>query len=136
MAESAVAKKLGVKPGQKLLLISPPQGFPGSLGPLPEGVSLAEEGKEGAKYDLVLAFVARKSEVDSLALRALGSLKPGGILWFAYPKKSSATKTDISRDTGWDALSAAGLRPVSLVAIDDTWSALRFRPAADIKPRS
>ncbi len=47
--------------------------------------------------------------------------------WAAYPKKTSGIDTDITRDHGWEALNAAGLRPVRQIAIDDTWSALRFR---------
>jgi hypothetical protein len=50
------------------------------------------------------------------------------ILWFAYPKGTSKKyKCDFNRDTGWAALGAAGFEPVRMVAIDDDWSALRFR---------
>ena len=66
----------------------------------------------------------------------MGALKLGGLLWFSYPKKSSKVETDITRDVGWDALGSTGLRPVTQVAIDDTWSALRFRPVVDVKSRS
>lgn len=45
-------------------------------------------------------------------------------------------KTDISRDAGWDAVHAAGWEGVAMVAIDDTWSAMRFRPSADVKNSS
>ncbi len=44
-------------------------------------------------------------------------------------------ETNVNRDTGWDVMADAGWRPVTQIAIDDTWSALRFRPAADVKPR-
>ena len=81
-------------------------------------------------------FVRNKAEVDSSAEKAIAALKPGGLLWFSYPKKGSKVVTDITRDVGWDVLGSAGLRPVTQVAIDDTWSALRFRPIADVKSRS
>ena len=51
----------------------------------------------------------------------------GKKLWFAYPKKTGAIQTDITRDHGWAPLAAADLLPVTQVAIDATWSALRFR---------
>jgi len=57
------------------------------------------------------------------------ALKPGGLLWFAYRKKSSKVKTDISRDIIWEGLMSIGIHPVTLISIDDTWSALRFRPS-------
>ena len=45
-------------------------------------------------------------------------------------------ETDLTRDAGWDALSAAGLRGVATVSIDDTWSGLRFRPVEDVRSRT
>jgi hypothetical protein len=35
---------------------------------------------------------------------------------------------DINRDTLWPILAEYGMRPIGQVAIDDVWSALRFRP--------
>jgi len=57
-------------------------------------------------------------------------------LWCAYPKKSSKIKTDISRDSGWDELSEAGLEIVSLISIDETWSAARFRKKSENSKRT
>ena len=56
------------------------------------------------------------------------------VLWFAYPKGSSKKyKCEFNRDTGWHVLGAAGFEPVRQVAIDQDWSALRFRRAGFIK---
>ncbi len=77
-----------------------------------------------------------KADIDNFGARAIATLKTGGLLWFTYPKKSSKVQTDITRDVGWNSLSAAGLRPVTQIAVDDIWSALRFRPEADVKLRS
>ena len=56
------------------------------------------------------------------------------ILWICYPKKSSKKyKCDFNRDSGWTVLGAAGYEPVRMVAIDEDWSALRFRKAENIK---
>jgi hypothetical protein len=77
-------------------------------------------------------FVANKAELGRLAPVALAALRPGGLLWIAYPKKSAKTGADITRDEGWDVIVAAGLRPVTQIAIDDMWSALRFRPVAEV----
>jgi hypothetical protein len=81
----------------------------------------------GKHYDFVLVFVSTKADIDKLAGKALKSLKNDGLLWMAYPKKSSGIKTDITRDYGWQALNTAGFDAVSQVAIDEVWSALRFR---------
>jgi hypothetical protein len=47
------------------------------------------------------------------------------VFWVAYPK---ANKADINRDTLWPILAEYGMRPIGQVAIDEVWSALRFRP--------
>jgi hypothetical protein len=55
-------------------------------------------------------------------------IKPGTRLWVAYPKGG---RVDIDRDTLWPIVAELGLRPISQVAIDDVWSALRFRPLTE-----
>jgi hypothetical protein len=131
MTEGSLVKKLGIKPGQKMLILNAPEGYIQTLGTLPAGneVKTAAEGT----FDFVQLFVRNKADIDNHAATAMHSLKPGGLLWFTYPKKSSNIKTDITRDIGWDALMAAGIRPVTQIAIDDTWSALRFRPTSEVK---
>jgi hypothetical protein len=127
-----MAGKLGIKPGHRVLVTGAPEGYLDVLGDLPEGAALSTEA-DGAQYDVVQAFVRDKAAVDKAAPGTLGALRPGGMLWFSYPKKTSRIKTDINRDKGWDALNEAGWECIAQVSIDDTWSAGRFRPAADVK---
>jgi hypothetical protein len=69
--------------------------------------------------------------VEQHAPIALQALRPGGVFWVSYPKRSSQVKTDLTRDAGWETLWSAGMRAVSQIAIDETWSALRFRPKSE-----
>lgn len=132
---SPLARKLGLRAGMRLLALDPPAGFRDSLAPLPEDAEVAEEPSSGGTFDVAVVFVERQIAVaDALAL-ARAALDEGGILWFAYPKGGSGVETDLSRDRGWEALTSAGLRPVSQVAIDEVWSALRFRPADEVGSR-
>jgi hypothetical protein len=63
-----------------------------------------------------------------------GKIKGDGLVWFAYPKGTSKKYTcDFNRDTGWSALGALGFEPVRMVAIEQNWSALRFRRIEYIK---
>ncbi len=133
MAESSLIKKLGIKPGHKVLIMNAPDGYMQTLGALPEGAEVKTSAAGIPNFDFVQLFVYNKADVDVHAMRAMQALKPGGLLWFAYPKKSSKVKTDISRDTGWKGLMSIGIRPVTLISIDDTWSALRFRPVSEVK---
>ncbi len=83
--------------------------------------------------EVIVAFVKSVAEVP----QALESVRPryvrGRARWCAYPKKTGAIRTDISRDQGWEAMGAFDLLPVTQVALDDTWSALRFRYRDEIK---
>jgi hypothetical protein len=93
----------------------------------PRGVDVAEL-TEGETVVGGLAFVSGSGDVAQHVDVLVGAAaEPAGLAWAAYPKKSSGIETDITRDRGWEALYDAGLRPVRQIAIDDAWSALRFR---------
>jgi hypothetical protein len=89
---------------------------------------------DAKQVDFSLTFATKQKEVDSLA-KAVGRKAAGdAIVWIAYPKKSSKTYTcEFNRDSGWPSMGAAGFEPVRMVAIDEDWSALRFRRAEFIK---
>lgn len=77
---------------------------------------------------LWLIFCQTLAQVEALAARLAGKTETA-LVWAAYPKQSSKKyKCGFNRDTGWASLEAAGWRPVRQVALDDDWSALRFRP--------
>lgn len=126
MADSSLAKKLLIKPGQRMVVINPPPGYLDELGPLPEGVGLADR-PEGS-FDFVHLFVKDSQELKGLAPVALGAVKRDGLLWISYPKQSSKVKTDITRDTSWEPVRREGFELVSMVSVDEVWSACRFRP--------
>ena len=86
-------------------------------------------------FAFVHVFAKDAAELERLAPRGLDALEYDGVFWMSYPKATSALKSDLNRDRGWDVLRARGLRPVSQVSIDETWSALRFRPVKEVKSR-
>ena len=126
MNSTDLIKKLRIQPGQRILVLNAPEGYLSDLSWLPEGVELRQ--KPEGTFDFVQVFVKSVAELSEHAPNAIKAVKYDGLLWFCYPKQSSKIKTDINRDTGWTIVRQAGLRPVTQVAIDDTWSALRFRP--------
>lgn len=131
MAEKPLATKLLLKPGQRVAVVNAPEGYVEGMGPLPGGVQISES-LQGT-YDVVQIFLRDKAAVDRHAPAAIAATNPGGVLWLSYPKKTGAIKTDITRDHGWETVYAAGWRPVTQIALDETWSALRFRPTEDVK---
>jgi len=133
---SDVWKKLLLHKASHALALHAPEGdYAATVGGLPEGVTLHTEPDPSlaGAYDFVHLFVASAADVEARAGVAIAAVKRGGLLWASYPKKSSKIKTDISRDNGWKPLRDAGFEAVTQIAIDDTWSALRFRPASEIK---
>ena len=133
MAESTLIKKLGIKPGYSVLVVNAPEGYRQLLGELPAGVEV--EAKAAGQYNVVQLFVNSKAEVDRFGPKVIQVVKSGGLLWLTYPKKSTKIKTDVTRDTGWESLWDAGWTGIAIVAVDEMWSALRFRPSAEIGSR-
>lgn len=130
--DEALIKNLGIKPGMRVCVINPPEGYVERLGS-PEGVELAFN--PDGTFDVVHLFVDQKEDLDREAAVTIAALRPGGRLWISYPKRSSKVATDMTRDRGWDAVTDAGLVGVTQISIDDVWSALRFRPAEEVGKR-
>jgi hypothetical protein len=133
MAE--IFEKLNLKDRQEILVLHAPESFEPELARLPV-LTIHRQLESVAKIDFSLAFVTRQSDVDALAGPVTERAKGDAIGWFAYPKGSSKKlNCDFNRDTGWDALKAAGFDTVRAVAIDEDWTALRFRRVEYIKAR-
>jgi hypothetical protein len=125
---NALARKLLIKPGSRIALVNPPPGYEDRLRPLPDGAEVVDL-QPG--LDVVQVFARDRAELE-LAAGALTSVREGGLLWVCYPKGGRKAGTDLNRDLLWEALSRSGLAGVTLVAVDETWSAMRFRPAGEV----
>jgi hypothetical protein len=125
-----VARKLGMNPGMRALIIGPPPGYLKLLAPLPDTLTVSS--RSGGMYPFVQVFVTRLSEINRFAQRLSKHAAPNALVWISYPKKTSKLKGNLSRDVIRKAMSGAGWRAVSIVAIDEVWSALRFRPAGQV----
>ena len=133
MAISPLFKKLNLKDQRTIFVLDAPLGFGAEVEQL-EGVDVRRTLASSTDVTFLLAFVMRKPQIDAVAGK-LARIAPGDpVIWFAYPKGTSKRyKSEIDRDTGWDALGAAGFEGVRMVAIDEDWSAARFRRAEFIK---
>ncbi|MCU1335047.1 MAG: hypothetical protein JWO19_628 [Bryobacterales bacterium] len=114
-------------------MLNSPESFEPELKAL-RGVTIQRDLKALDQIEFFLAFVTKQKEVDTLG-KAIGRKAKGdAVVWFAYPKGSSKKyKSEINRDSGWKILGDAGFEPVRMVAIDEDWSAVRFRRAEFIK---
>lgn len=125
-----LASKLQLKPGQGLAVLHAPAGLMDELGPQLAALSIVP-GEPGAT-DAALVFVTLREHSVARLAEAAALVRPGGLLWVAYPKGGSKVPTDVNRDKLWQALTGTGWRPVRQVAIDAVWSGLRFRPEAEV----
>ncbi|RAP77954.1 YdeI/OmpD-associated family protein [Paenibacillus montanisoli] len=83
---------------------------------------------DAGTYDFVMLFAKDIASLNEHAPKALKAVKRDGLLWICYPKGTAKIRTDINRDRGWKAVKDEGWEGVSLVSVDETWSAMRFRP--------
>jgi len=132
---ATVFEKLNLKDHQEILILHAPESFEKELSRLPV-TTIHRHLESVPEIRFSLAFVTRQAEVDSLAPKIAALAKGDAIVWFAYPKGTSKKyKCDFNRDTGWAALKSVGFDTVRAVAIDDDWTALRFRRVEFIKSR-
>lgn len=120
MSAKTVAEKLLIKPDTAVWL-SHTDRLP-LLGTLPDSAGRVDEIDQAG---IAVLFADDEASLRSLLAELNERLVKPGIVWVAYPK---GNKTDLNRDSLWPLLTAYGLRPNGQVAVDDTWSALRFRP--------
>ena len=130
MAVQSVAQKLRIARDMQLLLLNAPQGYARMLGALPDGVQIATE--PAGQYDVVLLFVRDRVELEHSLRLATKAVRGGGVFWIAWEKKARRGPDDLNRNSLWAAVQPSGWGPVTNVAIDEMWSALRFKPEAEI----
>ncbi len=117
-------KKLGIKPGQRMLCIDPPTDYFRLLGRLPDNVTVLK--RSATNLDFVHGFVSGPRTLDALLGKAIRCLARDGALWVSWPKQASGIATGVSAADVRRAGLAAGLVDVKICAVDETWSALKF----------
>jgi hypothetical protein len=118
LAGMDVTAKLQIKPGQSLSVLQLPLDLDWPLGPSTAAPEAA---------DVVIGFAVTRQELDALDA-VIEAARADRVAWIGYPK-GGKLGTDLNRDTLVQAVAPKGVQPVRQVSIDDTWSALRFRPA-------
>jgi hypothetical protein len=129
-----ILKKLRYGHQDRIAVLNAPEEFRERINGLLPEVKIDAEINARYLYDFMIVFTPASADVEKLGPACIHNLSDDGKLWLAYPKgKSRKYTTDINRDRGWDTVTETGFRPVSQVAIDDDWSALRFRNSKYIK---
>jgi hypothetical protein len=119
-----LAKKLGIKPGNQLLLVGAPDQYSSLLEPLPEAVQFDEQLSEAT--DFVQVFSTQRIQLEQLLVSYRTRLKPTGVVWVSWPKKSSRVPTDITEDVIRDIALPLGFVDIKVCAVDEIWSGLKL----------
>jgi hypothetical protein len=118
-------RKLGIKPGHRLLVLGAPKRFvEETLGELPDGVELRRRASGTA--DVIVAFYVRRAELARRLPALRERMEPAAGLWIAWPKRASGVATDLTEDVVRELALANTLVDNKVCAIDETWSGLRL----------
>lgn len=131
----SLLKKLNFKEGQVIDICSTPPEFLPVFNAWENDYKIRILPNDNAK-SFLLIFVYDRMDIHRIVETHLKNMDSNAVLWFAYPKMSSKKyKSDVTRDNGWEVMDSLDLRPVRQIAIDDDWSALRFRSTNKVKLR-
>jgi len=134
VAASPLFKKLNLGANQEIAVFNAPGSFESELKEL-KGVKIARDPSKPKGVKFGLAFANTQAQLDRASKSLAAASEGDAVIWFAYPKGSSKRYTcEFNRDSGWAVIRAAGFESVRMVAIDEDWSALRFRRVEYVKP--
>jgi hypothetical protein len=129
-----IFKKLNLKDQTTIYVVQAPPAFKAEIALVASTVKVETSVGSDKNIQFFLAFVTKQSEVDEYARQLVDCVESDAVIWLAYPKQSSKKYTcEFNRDTGWQKMGENGFEPVRQVAIDEDWSALRFRNPDHIK---
>ncbi len=118
-----LAKKLGIKPGQRALFMNEPKGFTQALA---EDVPGFKTWEKGDSWDYVHLFVGWRVELKEALPKMQRRIAQDGVIWVSWPKKASKVPTDVTEDVVREVALPLGLVDIKVCAIDDTWSGLKL----------
>ena len=130
---SPLAKKLRMAPQHRVAVLNAPNRYLDLLRPGPAAIVTSLPSNQA--FDVVVLFVNKADELRRLGAEAIRAAKQNGLLWIAYPKGGQtvgatdlpATPSWVRRDVLGEMTGEAGYKPVAFVAVDEVWTALRFK---------
>ena len=130
---NTLLKKLNFKTQKSILVLNAPVEFKRTAEDFGELLGVRTEIDEN-EIEFSLTFCTKLSEIEQLAPKITEHLVEDGLLWFAYPKKSSKKYCcEFNRDNGWQVLGDLDFEGVRMIAIDEDWSVVRFRRPEKMK---
>ncbi|RDC66471.1 hypothetical protein [Adhaeribacter pallidiroseus] len=130
MNPDLIFKKLRLFPHQQKLIVNAPAAFSALLANMPHDTQITPEIM--GSYDFIAVFGSNKQELEQHLRFVAGAGTYDGLFWVCYPKGTGKIKSDLKREVIRTLVDQIALQCVTQIAIDETWSALRARPAAAV----
>ena len=111
-------KKLGIKPGHRVLLLNAPEDF--VLAGVPVSRSLR------GKADVIVSFHTDRADFEQRLPKLHAAMEQDGGLWIAWPKKASKVATDMNENVVRDLALQTTLVDNKVAALSEVWSGLRL----------
>ncbi len=127
-------KKLNFKDQKEVVVLNAPSSFQKEMKAFLEFADVITDVKKLKEINFAIVFATTKEQIDNSIKLISPKLKGDAVVWYTYPKGTSKNYTcNFNRDTGWETLGKHNFEGVRQVAIDEDWSALRFRKIEYIK---
>lgn len=123
-SSTPLVKKLGLKEGSRFYVQNSPMEYSKLLGFIPD--RSVEVKRLGKNLDYVHFFSRSRKELENFVPKAILSIKPDGMIWISWPKKSSKITSDITEDVIREVALPTGLVDVKVCAVDEIWSGLKL----------
>jgi hypothetical protein len=120
----ALAAKLGIRPGERVVALGAPSHYADLLDPLPEGAVVRT--RLGSSERFIHRFATRQADLVRAFPRLAGALADEGMLWISWPKRASGVATDLTEDRIREVSLPYGLVDVKVCAVDAVWSGLKL----------
>jgi hypothetical protein len=128
-------KKLGVKPGTKLVTVGDvPSDYKSWLVPLPEGATIVAKGKP--PLEAVHVFVTKRADLVRHLEHLRKSLAPAGYVWISWPKRASKVPTSITEDVIREVALPMGFVDIKVCAVSEVWSGLKLVIRVSERPKA
>jgi hypothetical protein len=122
-SSTPLTSKLGVKEGQRVMLVGAPRGW--TVDDLPPKVRLVRR-RSASRLDITIAFFRDAATLEREIADLSTSITPDGALWIAWPRRAGGHRSDITDHVVRSAALPLGIVDVKVAALDDDWSALKF----------
>ncbi|MBB3655221.1 hypothetical protein FHX15_000420 [Rhizobium sp. BK650] len=122
-----LAKKLGLQAGQAALLVNVPDGL-SEIGVFAGFASIEHvlPATSRRQFDYIHVFETQRAVLEEMSAALFRVLRPDGMIWISWPKKSAKVPTSITEGALREILLPTGLVDVKVCAVDEIWSALKF----------